>query len=395
MKKYLFSLLMIGLSPIAFAQQVNFFAGTWEETQQKAKSENKYIVVDAFADWCGPCKRMDAEMFHNNVKVSEFLNSHFIAFKADCEKSPTAAIAMKFKVISYPTLLFFNPQGALVSRSLGYTSDQQEFMKPFQQALAIKDQQVYAFDSKVMDPGFPAIYKDAFKVDGVAPVRHAADEVIQFLDAQKDKFSEVSWGVMYIYSFPGKYEQFLLDNFTKYQSLYKEEASDAVKKVAYRHVSAAMKSKDETEFNVATAMVQKYIPDQAPTFLPLWQINFYKSIGQWKKYADAIDAELKSDPAIDVEYLNQFCWPVYQNCNDPAVINQALGWLDARSAQIKTYEVLDTYAALLYKGKRLDEAETVALKAIKAGEDDDQNVADTKELLVKIREAKANPSGNK
>ncbi|MBK9731624.1 MAG: thioredoxin family protein [Chitinophagaceae bacterium] len=395
MKIYIIAILTFCFSQFALAQNVNFFTGTWEEAQQKAKSENKYIMVDAFTDWCGPCKRMDAEMFHSNTMVADFVNGNFVAFKADCEKSPTAAIAMKFKVISYPTLLFFNPQGQLVSRSLGYTSNQKEFMEPFQKALSIKEQKVYAFDSKVLDPGFPAIYKDAFKVDGGTPVRHNADEVVQFLDEQKDKFSEVSWNVMYVYSFPGKYEQFFLDNYAKYQSLYKNEASDAVQKAAYKHVSIAMKNKDEKELNTATAMVQKYIPEQSAELLPVWQINFYKSTGQWKQYADAIDAELKSDPAIDVEYLNQFCWPIYEKCDDPDVIKQALGWLDARAAKIKSYEVLDTYAALLYKGKRYDDAETYALKAIKAGEDDDQDVKETKDLLVKIREAKDTTSGNK
>ncbi|MEP7129171.1 MAG: hypothetical protein ABI729_09900, partial [Chitinophagales bacterium] len=260
---------------------------------------------------------------------------------------------------------------------------------------AIKEQKIYAFDSKVLDPGFPAIYKDAFKVDGGTPVRHSPDKVVLFLDGQKDKFSEVSWSVMYVYSFPGKYEQFFLDNFTKYQSLYKNEASDAVKKAAYKHVSIAMKNKDEKELNTATAMVQKYIPEQSAELLPVWQINFYKSTGQWKKYADAIETELKSDPDIDVEYLNQFCWPIYEKCDDPDVIKQALGWLDARAAKIKSYEVLDTYAALLYKGKRYNDAEAYALKAIKAGEDDDQDVKETKDLLVKIREAKDTTLGNK
>ncbi|HUM46397.1 MAG TPA: hypothetical protein PLD84_05690, partial [Chitinophagales bacterium] len=171
------------------------------------------------------------------------------------------------------------------------------------------------------------------------------------------------------------------------------ETADAVGKIANRHVNAAMKNKDEKELDAAMAMVQKYIPEQSADLLPGWKINFYKSNGQWVKYADAIDVELEKDPDVDVQYLNQFCWPVYEQCDDPAVIKRALGWLDSRSAQLRNYEVLDTYASLLYKGNRLDEAEQYALKAIKQGEDDDRNVNDTKELLVKIRSAKVGASG--
>ncbi|MEO6169089.1 MAG: thioredoxin fold domain-containing protein [Chitinophagales bacterium] len=393
MKSFIILASLLCFSHDATSQNVNFDQGTWEEVLQKAKAENKYIMVDAFTTWCGPCKRMDAEKFHNNQEVADFLNTNFISFKADCEKSPTAAMAIKFKVMSYPTLLFFNPQGELISRSLGYTSNQKVFMEPFQKALAIKDKKVFAYDSKELNPGFPPIYTDAFKVDGVNAKRHSAEEVLQYLDGQKDKFSEVNWAVLYLYSFPGRYEQFFIDNYEKYKTLYKTETADAVGKIANRHVNAAMNNKDEKELDAAMAMVQKYIPEQSDDLLPGWKINFYKSNGQWVKYADAIDAELANDPDVDVEYLNQFCWPVYEKCDDPAIIKRALGWLDSRYAELKSYEVLDTYASLLYKGNRLEEAEQYALKAIKQGEDDDRNVNDTKELLVKIRSAKAGGSG--
>ena len=41
------------------AQDVNFFTGTWEEANAKAKAENKMIMVDAYTYWCGPCKVME------------------------------------------------------------------------------------------------------------------------------------------------------------------------------------------------------------------------------------------------------------------------------------------------------------------------------------------------
>lgn len=394
MKILLFTLFIIWFSHPVFSQNVYFTPGSWEEVLQKAKVENKYIMVDAFTDWCGPCKRMDAEMFQNNVAVADFVNANFVSFKADCEKTPGVAIAMKFKVISYPTLLFFNPQGQLIFRSLGYTADQQVFLEPFRNVLTIKDQKVFGYDSKVLDPGFPAIYTDAFKKDGVGAKRHTADEVVQYLDAQKDKFSEVNWALLYVYSFPLKYEQFFLDNFAKYKSLYQSEASDGVKRIAARHVNASMKNKDEKEFDLAVAMVQQYIPEQADELIIGWKINFYKSNGQWQKYADAIDVELKKDPNVDVDYLNQFCWPIYEHCDDPAVVNRAIEWLGSRSSQMKGYEVIDTYAALLYKANRLDEAETYALKAIAACPPTDCDPTGTNELLVKIRAAKTKSPGN-
>lgn len=394
MKQFVPALILMLFSSWALAQDVNFFSGTWEELLLKAKTENKYIMVDAYADWCGPCKRMDAEKFKNHAATAGFVNANFISYKADCEKTPGVSIAMKFKVISYPTLLFFNPQGQLVLRSLGYNADQQTFLEPFRNALAIQDERIFAYDSRVPDPGFPKIYTDAFKKDGVSATRHTADEVTRYLDEQPDKFSEVNWAIMYVYSFPGKYEQFFLTNFDKYKSLFHTEASDGARRIASRHISTAMKNKDQKEFNTAVAIAAKYIPEQSDDLVIGWQINFYKSTGQWQQYADAIDAELKKDPGIDVDYLNQYCWPVYEHCDDPAVVNRAIGWLGSRSGQMKSYEVLDTYAALLLKANRLDEAETWALKAIAACHPTDCDPTGTNELLQKIRAAKSNASGN-
>ena len=41
---------------------------TWEQVEQKAKDENKYIFIDCYATWCGPCKeempRLQKDLFH-------------------------------------------------------------------------------------------------------------------------------------------------------------------------------------------------------------------------------------------------------------------------------------------------------------------------------------------
>ena len=47
---------------------------------EKAKSENKIIFLDFYADWCAPCKQMDKEVFQDN-RVGEFFNENFINFK--------------------------------------------------------------------------------------------------------------------------------------------------------------------------------------------------------------------------------------------------------------------------------------------------------------------------
>lgn len=100
------------------AQGIEFFHGTWPEALAKAKSEEKLIFVDAFASWCGPCKRMAKETFPNE-KVGAFFNANFLNLKIDMEKAENAEFAAKYPVSSYPTLMFIDADGKIVLKEIG------------------------------------------------------------------------------------------------------------------------------------------------------------------------------------------------------------------------------------------------------------------------------------
>lgn len=91
------------------AEGIQFFHGSWDEALEKAKAEQKPIFVDAYASWCGPCKRMAAQVFPQK-EVGELFNAKFINVKMDMEKGEGPAFAKKFPVRAYPTLLFITPQ---------------------------------------------------------------------------------------------------------------------------------------------------------------------------------------------------------------------------------------------------------------------------------------------
>ncbi len=99
--------------------QVQFFEGSWNEVLQEAKKQNKPIFVDFYTSWCGPCKLMTKTTFAN-IQVGDYLNSNYIAYKIDCEKGEGIQIAEKFEIFSYPTLCFFDKNGKLQSKEIGY-----------------------------------------------------------------------------------------------------------------------------------------------------------------------------------------------------------------------------------------------------------------------------------
>jgi len=100
------------------AQGIEFFQGTFEEAKERALQEGKLIFVDAYAVWCGPCKRMSNVVFPNE-EVGELYNKFFINMKIDMEKPPGKEFGKTYPVAAYPTLFYLKADGTIIERVTG------------------------------------------------------------------------------------------------------------------------------------------------------------------------------------------------------------------------------------------------------------------------------------
>src|SRR5688572_16644491 len=66
---------------------IRFVRGlSWKKILKMAKEQNKYIFIDCFTTWCGPCKLMEKEVFAKKA-VAEFYNQHFISVRCQMDKT--------------------------------------------------------------------------------------------------------------------------------------------------------------------------------------------------------------------------------------------------------------------------------------------------------------------
>ena len=85
----------------------------------QAKQEGKAMMVDVYTDWCAWCKRLDDDVYTDGKVIAESKN--FIPLKLNPEKSTEGAdFAKKYGVNGYPTILFVDGEGTLISKVVGY-----------------------------------------------------------------------------------------------------------------------------------------------------------------------------------------------------------------------------------------------------------------------------------
>jgi len=80
--------------------------------KEKVLDKKGTVLVDMYADWCGPCKMLGPVV----AEVSEETEDvDFYKVNVDDERS----LAVEYKVMSIPTLLVFK-DGELVKTSVGF-----------------------------------------------------------------------------------------------------------------------------------------------------------------------------------------------------------------------------------------------------------------------------------
>jgi thiol:disulfide interchange protein len=90
-----------------------------DDALSRAQSENKPIMIDFYADWCAPCKRLDSDTYSDDA-LSAFLNENFVCLKINVDKNRT--LASNYKIVSIPAIVFVSLGGMEIGRWVGFTT---------------------------------------------------------------------------------------------------------------------------------------------------------------------------------------------------------------------------------------------------------------------------------
>lgn len=94
---------------------------SYEDAQKIALFTNKFIIVDFWATWCGPCLEMDKNVW-NEPQIQEIMQG-FINLKIDIDTNRD--IANKYGINGVPNIMILDANGKIIHSFLGYHTAQE------------------------------------------------------------------------------------------------------------------------------------------------------------------------------------------------------------------------------------------------------------------------------
>lgn len=105
-------LLLLSLGCLAAEAQVRFREVSTDALRREAAAADKLVFIDLYATWCGPCKRMDREVF-SRADIAVLMERCVVAARYDIDKPTGRALARNYGVRAVPTCLILDTEGRL------------------------------------------------------------------------------------------------------------------------------------------------------------------------------------------------------------------------------------------------------------------------------------------
>lgn len=360
----------------------------WKQVLKKAKKENKYIFVDCFTTWCGPCKKMDKDVYAID-SVSDLINTNFISVKVQMDSAKAdneftrswyktaKTMGTTYHVASYPTFLFFSPDGEVVYKESGYKAPDKfiqvahDALNPSMQYYALlnaykKGKKDYAHMPDLIrmsrqfgdSTNYLPLLNDYYSyLQSQDKEKLYTKENIEFVASTLNKPDHVLFNMFYpdgsaVDAVMGKegYAKKVADN-----AIFKEKANPFLK---------AAEGKPEPNWSTLyNNVVKDYKEDYADRTVLDAKLKWFFFYGNMLKYATTLNDKMEkygSDTTSMGEdfKLNNRAFLIWQGIKDTPELKRIISWMTgvvrrgekATGVYTEYWPLyIDTYANLLYK----------------------------------------------
>jgi thiol-disulfide isomerase/thioredoxin len=369
--------------------QIDFQQGSWADIKAKAKAENKYIFVDAYTTWCGPCKWMSANVF-TDKNVGEFYNQNYVNFKLDMEKGEGLTFAKTYQVNAYPTLLYFNSMGEVVNKRIGGAPAAQfleigkNALNPEKQLATLRQRYNKGERGQTFLRDYMNALKEAAEEEDYKKV---AGEYLQKLD-KKEWANAENWQFIAenADNTSDSYQYILANRAFFEEKLGKAEVNNYFIRAFAGEVNQVVNSQDETKLRALGDKVRQVITENTENLIARLDMIFYTSSGNSEKALQSID-NFMMKYSNDWQELNSIAWSYFTELaqDDPKALQKAAQWAKKSISLDKNFYNTDTYANILFKLGQNKEALKYAEEAVSLGKNAGEDTTTSQELVKQIK----------
>lgn len=390
MKKIVSVLFLFSAIAIFAQEAIQFQELPFKDLIAKAKKENKIVFIDAYTSWCGPCKMMEKNIFTKKT-VGDYYNSNFVNARFDMEKGEGREVAAKYGVRSYPTYLFLNGDGELVSQNYGYMEESmfismaQNINSPNNKKGSLKER----FEKGEKDPEFLI---NIMRLNSSSDFDFAKKASERYFE-NKEKTSELTKDDIGLLLF------FLKSSEDKNYNVFTQRKAEIIKflpEETYREFDNQIrlgkiveqsidrqnkKINDDYFMKLAEPIVGKH---DAEIKLNQTKLSYYEQNANFPEYEKAALVYYKNSEAFEPNELLKAAWIFSEHVTNPASLKKATEWAEKSvmrgETSENTYILAKLYSLTGNKEQAKDFAEMSKNIAIKAQKD--STLADT--LLKQI-----------
>jgi len=385
MKKKILTALIGLIACTTNAQQaLTIIEQDYELAKRTATQQHKLLIVDFYTTWCAPCKMLDKTIFHNDSIASE-ISKNFIVLRYDAEKDMIHNLSLKHHIASYPTTIVLTANGKLIRKMYGTGGGAGTLVASYSnllcESISLNKQGKYitGFQPAIDTALYPDFYKKY--VRRIADIRPG--DLENYWNNNKDLLAEVSFDILaYFGRAPKHVVDFFIQHKPDYEAKFgKEDVKFVMDNLTGEKFSTAVEEKDEEKYEAAVKFARQHLTTRdADEYIKTYELEMDIAMNRWDK-AIGIVSERINSKKINENGINSFCWSIYEKCNKQPIIGQSIQFMKDVVEANPSFATLDTYARLLAKNGRKDEAKAAMKKAIEIAKATGEDTKESEEAL--------------
>lgn len=364
-------------------KEIQFENLSFEALKAKAKKEKKLIFINVYMTNCIPCKDMERDVFTDGA-VADFYNPQFINASYNYNEKEGQEVSEIYDINCFPHFLFMDGDGKIVHSRMGFVN-QQDFVKLAQIASNPKERLLYyeeEYPNRKADAEFLLQYlrilnkakcvslEFQFSSENSEHLAKLNNLLKEYFALQPEEMltSRVNWNAIndFTYDYKSREFSYLLKNAAAFKKLYTEDSVNSkIKDVLINEGALHTRGLKFTEANEMAYIdeIKKLNTPEAEPAIFWLRLRSAKSSQKWPDYMRLV-TEAGNKFIRTAEEKEMVSKVIYENIADQTALEQAEQLMKSAVETSPSWTVYETYANVLFKLNKKNEAKSMALKGI-------------------------------